>query len=84
MLYTITVTCPHCLCPCPWAVTAEVEPPPDAIITIRCPSHGGPIRIPFRHFKPADSVPSGTPTDEYPPPPQEPEPRWWQFWKWSR
>ena len=92
MLYTITLQCPHCRCPCPWSVSAEVEPPPDARIRIICPNHGGPIPVPFRYFKPAESVPPDTPVDHYPPrPPKPPEPyddpgrpRWWQFWKRSR
>ena len=32
--YTITVRCVHCRCPCPWAVVAEEELPPDTKVTI--------------------------------------------------
>jgi hypothetical protein len=92
LYYTINVKCHHCLCDCPWAVQAETEPPSDAVITIYCPSHGGPIRLRFQYFKPAESLPPDVPVSDYPPkPPKPPTPyyppgesrsRWWQFWKW--
>jgi hypothetical protein len=85
LYYSITVQCRFCRCPCPWAVVAEVEPHPDAKITIYCPSHGGPIPVQFRHFKRADELPPGTKAHPYPPPPPAPpppKPHWWEFWKW--
>ncbi len=86
--YTITVKCRFCQCPCPWAVVAEIEPPPAAKITIRCPSHGGPLPISFANFKKVEKLPPGVPVTHYPPRPEPPptpylvpKPRWWQFWK---
>ncbi len=90
LYYTVTLTCPHCRCACPGAVVAEVEPPPDAVFTVRCPSHGGPYRIAFRHFKPVEQLPPGSYPHHYPPRPPSPPTaaqspserrRWWQFWK---
>jgi hypothetical protein len=92
LYYFVNVRCPHCRCECPWGVEAEAEPPPEARITIYCPMHGGPIPVPFRYFKPVESLPPSTPVSSYPPkPPQPPQPyyppgesppKWWQFWKW--
>jgi hypothetical protein len=97
MFYTLTVKCPHCGCPCRWSVSAEVEPPPNARITIRCPIHGGTIPVAFRNFKPAEAPLPDAPIDHYPPrlpnpnassrwssPTQSDDPGrlpWWQFWK---
>ena len=87
-LYTITVQCRFCRRPCPSVLAAEVEPPPDAKITIYCPSHGGPIPVQVRHFKKVDELPPGTKAHPDPPPPAPPpappppKPRWWKFWKW--
>ncbi len=81
MLYFIKVKCQHCRCECPWGVEAEAEPPPDARITIECPNHGGPIPVPFRYFKPVESLPPNTPVDSYPPDEPRSPARWWQFWK---
>jgi hypothetical protein len=87
MLYAITVRCPYCKVLCPWAVRAEVEPPPNTPFRVVCPNHGGPIRVLFRYFKPTEALPPDPPVEDYPPvppkpsPPPEPKPRWWQFWK---
>ena len=87
--YTITVNCIHCRCPCPWAVVAEEELPPDTKITIYCPSHGGPIPVRLHYFKKVGALPPGMTAHPYPPSPQPPpspplptRPLWWQFWKW--
>jgi hypothetical protein len=90
MFYTLTIQCRFCRADCPWTVAAEVEPPPDAVIKVVCPNHGGPIPVPFRYFKPAEAPLPDAPLYHYPPrPPQPPVPydppsthRWWQFWKW--
>jgi hypothetical protein len=62
---------------------AEVEPPPNTLIKVICPSHGGPIPIAFRSFKPVDAPPPDAPVQEYPPKPlPSVKTRWWQFWRW--
>ncbi len=82
MLYfTITLQCPHCRCAMPGAVVAETEPPPDTHFTIRCPSHNGPHRVAFRHFKQVDERPPHAHPMHYPPKPARSRNRWWHFWR---
>ena len=89
LYYAITLKCPHCLCQCPAELIAEVEPPPDVVFRIICPTHGGSISVAFRYFKPTEPFPPTESTLCYPPQPPRHQihslhsrsRRWWQFWK---
>jgi hypothetical protein len=82
LYYTMTLECPHCLHVWTSELVAEVEPPPDAVIRVRCPKDGGPIPVPFGCFKPTQPFPPNEHTYWYPPRPRlQPRRRWWQFWK---
>jgi hypothetical protein len=76
--YQTSVQCHHCLHTWTAQLVAEGEPPPDTIIRVRCPKDGGPIPVPFHHFKSAEPFPPTELTDRYPPRPRR---RGWQFWK---
>jgi hypothetical protein len=82
LYYSMTLCCPFCPGkPFTCRVVAEVEPPPDTIFRLRCPQDGMPLAVRFSNFKPCDPFPPDTFAFHYPPKPEPPKPRWWQFWK---
>ena len=80
LYYTATAYCPHCECGYPCQLVAEVEPPADAVFTVRCPKDAGPLAVYFRSFEPCDPFTPTPGTLRYPLP-APPRKWWWQFWK---
>ena len=87
MIRTITLRCHHCL----FVFTVNIRIEDDAdltrTITVRCPNHGGPLRIRLSNFKEVQdqSVEAFevSPLGKliYPSQRESGRRRWWQFWK---
>jgi uncharacterized protein (TIGR02996 family) len=87
-LVTGKLRCPMCMYPFQVAVRAAL-PTARELATVRCPSHGGPLRIPVSALRPRLPGPPGEEAGKVavaevePAPPWQAEPpRWWQFWRW--